>query len=160
MSSLISVSNCKQGTFPFTYLGLPMSTSRLKIEDFNPIMQRIERRLSGCSTMLSYDGRFQLIKSVFSSLPIFFMCTLALPIGVAEQINKYVRNFFWRKYGMTDKGSALIAWSKVCKPKVQGGLGILDILTHNKALLMKNIYRFLNKEEIPWVSQIYVYKHY
>lgn len=118
-------------------------------------MQRIERRLSGCSTMLSYDGRFQLLKSVFSSLPIFFMCTLALPFGVVEQINKYLRNFFWRKYGMADNGTALIAWSKVCKPKEQGGLGILDISMHNKALLMKNILKFLNREEIPWVKLIW-----
>ena len=97
--------------------------------------------------MLSYDGRILLIKSIFSALPTFFMCTLALPLGVIEQINKYLRKFFWRKFGMEYRGIALIAWSKVCKPKKQGGLGILDTGTHNKALLMKNVFKFLNKED-------------
>ena len=81
--------------------------------------------------MLGYDGRLQLIKSVYAALLIFFMCTLALPMGVIEQINKYLR-----KFGMEDRGTTLIAWSKVCRPKKQGGLGILDISLHNKALLM------------------------
>ena len=139
---LLSILGCTRGYFPFTYLGLPLSTSKLRIEDSHPIKQRTERRLSGCSTMLSYDGRFLLIKSIFSALPTFFMCTFALPLGVIEKINKYLRNFFWRKFGMEDRGSALIAWSKVCKPKKQGGLVILDIGTHNKALLMKHLQSF------------------
>ena len=146
---MLGILGCSRGSFPFTYLGLPLSTGRLRIKDFHPIMQWIERRLIGCSSMLSYDGRILLTKSVFSALPTFFMCTLALPQGVLDQINKYLRNFFWRKFGMEDRGSALIAWSKVCKPKKQEGLGILDIDTHNKALLMQNIFKFLNKEEIP-----------
>lgn len=56
---------------------------------------------------------------------------------------------------MEDRGTALIAWSKVCKPKQQGGLRILDIAVHNKALLMKNIYNFLNKVETPRVKLIW-----
>lgn len=59
---------------------------------------------------------------------------------------------------MEDRGTALIAWSKVCKPKQHGGLGILDIVVHNRALLMKNLYKFLNKEKIPWIDQSMVTK--
>ena len=155
LHSLLNVLGCQQGHFPFTYLGLPLGTTKPKIEDFNPMMQRIERRLSGCSTMLSYDGRLLIIKSVFASLPIFFTSSLALPVGVLQQINKYLRNFLWRKFGMEDRGTALIAWSKVCRPKKQEGLGILDISLHNKALLMKNLLKFLNKEDIPWINLIW-----
>ena len=56
---------------------------------------------------------------------------------------------------MEDRGTSLIAWTKVCQPKKYGGLEILDIAIHNKALLMKNIYKFLNKEDIPWVSLLW-----
>jgi len=31
------------GTMPFTYLGLPMGTTKPRIEDFNPMMDRIEK---------------------------------------------------------------------------------------------------------------------
>lgn len=73
-----------------------------------------------------------MIKSVFSSLPTFFMCILALHNGVITQVIKYLRNFLWRKFGMGDKGPTLIGRDKVCKPKSQGGPGILDIVVHNK----------------------------
>lgn len=56
---------------------------------------------------------------------------------------------------MEDKGTALIAWHKVGKPKQHGALGILDVLIHNKALLMKNLFKFLNKEDTPWVKLIW-----
>lgn len=56
---------CKIGSFPFTYLGLPLSANRLKLEDFTTIHQQIERRLVGCSTMPNLDGRVVLTKYVF-----------------------------------------------------------------------------------------------
>lgn len=77
--------------------------------------------------MLSYDGRLLLIKSVLYALPIFFMCTLALPIGIIEKLNKYLRHFLWRKFGVEKTRLALVSWDKVYKPKQQGGLGILDL---------------------------------
>lgn len=58
LAQLLAILGCKHGSLPFTYLGLPLCASRLKIEDFTPICQQIERRLAGCSTMLSYDGSF------------------------------------------------------------------------------------------------------
>lgn len=54
-----------------------------------------------------------------------------------------------------ETGTTLIAWDKVCKPKKSGGLGVLDITTHNQALLMKFLHKFLNKEDIPWVNIIW-----
>lgn len=86
LPGLLQILGCQQGKLPFAYLGLPMGTAQLKIEDFSPMMQRVERRLAGCSTLVSNDGKLLLIKSVFSALPIFFMCTLALPVGVINQL--------------------------------------------------------------------------
>ena len=56
---------------------------------------------------------------------------------------------------MEDRRPALVAWHTVCRPKNQGGLGILDIYTHNKTLLMKNLHKFFNKHDIPWVQLIW-----
>ena len=85
LNIILSELGCKQGSFSFTYLGLPLSDHRLRVEDFNPICQKIERRLSGCSSMLSYDGKLLLARAVFSTLPIFFMSTMALPISTIEK---------------------------------------------------------------------------
>lgn len=127
MVQLVAILGYKIGTFPFTYLGLPLGTSKPKVEDFFPMLKRIERRLTGCSTLLSTGEKLSLVKSVFSSLPTFFMCSLALPVSVVDQVNSYIRQCFWRKYGKEGNGPALIAWSTVSKTKEQGGLGVLDI---------------------------------
>lgn len=150
---------CNIGSFPFTYLGLPLSLTKPKLEDFVPVIKRIDKRLAGCSTFLSYGDKLTLMKSVFTSLPTFFMCTLMSPANIVEQINKYPRHCFWRKYGMEDKGMALISWDKVCLPKDQGGLGVLQIAAHNKCLLMKHLHKFLNHFDLPWVHLIWESYH-
>jgi len=88
-------------------------------------------------------------------MPTFFMGTLTLPVSVVNQINIYLKNCFWRKFGTQDRGTALIAWEKICRPKTHGGLGVLDITSHNKALLLKFMHKFLNKFDSPWVSIIW-----
>jgi hypothetical protein len=52
------------------------------------------------------------------------------------------------------KGSALISWKKIARPKNQGGLGVLNIETQNKALLLKNLDKFYNNHDIPWVKLV------
>lgn len=155
MQNIINILGCKLGSFPFTYLGHPLSIIKLKIADFCPIMQRIERRISGCSTLISHDGRLQLIKSVFSPLRTFFMSCLALPLGGVEQLNKYLRHSLWRTYGFEDHGTTLIARDIVCKPKTHGSLGVVDILAHNKTLLIKNLHNFFNKCNLSRVKLIW-----
>ena len=46
-------------------------------------------------------------------------------------------------------------WDKVCLPIESGGLGVLDLRVQNKTLLMKKIYMFFNKQEVPWVQLIW-----
>ncbi|KAM3292613.1 hypothetical protein ACQJBY_036379 [Aegilops geniculata] len=155
MLELSGILGCKVGTLPHTYLGLPLTLNRPRIVDFMPMLKRIENRLMSCSTLLSTGDKLTLIKSVFASMPIFFMCSLMLPKAVVKQIESYLRNCLWRKFGTMDAGPALISWDSVCKPKDQGGLGILDISVHNKALLMKFLHKFLNKVDTPWVQIIW-----
>jgi hypothetical protein len=44
---------------------------------------------------------------------------------------------------------------KICRQKVQGGLGVLDLNIQNKALLLKNLHKFYNKHDVPWVQLIW-----
>ncbi|WVZ94823.1 hypothetical protein U9M48_040667, partial [Paspalum notatum var. saurae] len=43
----------------------------------------------------------------------------------------------------------------VCLPKEQGGLGVIDLKVHNTCLLLKNLHKFFNKENLPWVNLIW-----
>jgi hypothetical protein len=43
----------------------------------------------------------------------------------------------------------------VSKPKLKGGLGVLNLGLQNEALLMKNLHKFFNKEYLPWVNMLW-----
>jgi len=51
LAVLASTFGCAIGSMPFTYLGLPMGTTKPRMEDLTPLMTRMERRLSACSSM-------------------------------------------------------------------------------------------------------------
>lgn len=99
MATLSAILGCQIGTLPITYLGLLLSLSRPRVEDYTPLLSRIENRLMRCSTLLSFGDKLVLVKSVFASMPIFFMSTLSIPKTVVNHINKLLRHCLWKKYG-------------------------------------------------------------
>ena len=126
-TDLALILGCKVEVLPFTYLGLPLGTTRPKMEDLIGIIHRIDRRLVGIADTLSYDGRLIVIKSIISAIPKFAMCTLKLPLGFLDYIEGSTRGFFWRGKDIHKKGKCLVKWNNVCKPKRVGGLGILNL---------------------------------
>jgi hypothetical protein len=40
----------------------------------------------------------------------------------------------------------------VQRPKSQGGLGVIDLATQNRALLLKHLHKFFNKAKVPCVD--------
>ena len=93
---LLIVLGCKQGTLPMKYLGLPL---RAKFKDkaiWNPILEKIDRRLAGWKRLyLSKGGRVTLIKSTLSNLPTYILSLFPIPAIVANRIEKLQRNFLW-----------------------------------------------------------------
>ena len=105
-SHLSRTFGCAIGTMPFTYLGLPLGTTKSTLQDFFPMMTRIENRLSIVSKFLSYHGRLILVNSVMIALPTFYMCTLQLPPQISKQIDSYRKNAFGVVVKYTEKGAA------------------------------------------------------
>jgi hypothetical protein len=122
-NSLAQSFGCIVGSFPFTYLGLPMGLTKPQVKDYAPLICKIERKMVAASLHLSYAGRLQLVNSVLSSLPTYYMCTLKLPITVIDIIDKHRKNCLWRGREFNRKGYNLAAWDLVRKPKAKGGLG-------------------------------------
>jgi hypothetical protein len=149
--------NYQKGSFPFTYLGLPLGLTKPTLEHFLPMVVRVERRLCGIADFLDYGGKLLMVKSVLASIPISYMTCLEILVTINEQVIKYMRHCLWRKNNsdVQAKGSALVAWKKICRPKAQGGLGVLDLNIQNKALLLKNLHKFYNRQDIPWVQLIW-----
>jgi hypothetical protein len=154
MQHLANTFGCQIGTLPFTYLGLPMGTTKPRIDDLLPIMDRVERRLSACSTWLSYSGRLQMLNSAITPIVTDTLCTIKVPKGFIDNIDHAHKQCLWRGSDDTAKGGNLVAWPTVMKPKEKGGLGVINLRLQNDALLLKQLHKFYNKVDTPWVSLI------
>jgi hypothetical protein len=93
---LAGVFGCKLQEMSFIYLGLPMGTTKPRVENFAPLMNRFERQLTSISSMLTYAGKLQLVNSVLSSLPTFTVCSVAIPMVVHEYFDRARRHCMWR----------------------------------------------------------------
>ena len=100
---LAAVFGVSLGTLPFTYLGLPMGTTKPRIIDLMPLVDRMERRLTASSAMLNQGSRLQLLTSVLSSMPIYFLCTLDIPIGIIKQLERIQWQCLWHGNSDTPK---------------------------------------------------------
>jgi len=128
---------CSTGTLPFTYLGLPLALTELRVQDFLPLVTRCERRLVNTSLFLSQARKLQITNFVFTSLPTFFMSTFSLHVTIREQVDKFRKHCLWRGSDETNRINAKTAWKMVTRPKDEGGLGVLDLRSENEALLLK-----------------------
>jgi hypothetical protein len=88
LQHLANTFGCQVGSLPFTYLGLPMGTTKPCIEDLTPIMDRVERRLLACSTWLSYSGIMPIVT--------YTLCTIKVPKGFIENIDRARKQCLWR----------------------------------------------------------------
>ena len=133
---------CGQSSLPLKYLGLPLGAKFKNLSVWNPILERMERRLAGWKRMyLSKGGKVTLIKSSLSSLPTYFLSLLPLPGKVAKRMEKLQRGFLWNGIGGEPK-IHLVNWAKVCRPLQAGGLGIRRLGNFNSALLGKWLWRY------------------
>ena len=124
MDVLVGMLGCRQSSLPLKYLGLPLGAKFKELPIWNPILEKMERRLVGWKRLyLSKGGKVTLIKSTLSSLPTYFLSLMPLPRKVANRMEKLQRDFLWS--GISgDSKLHLVNWAKVYKPLQLGGLGI------------------------------------
>ena len=95
------------------YLGMPLGTSFKAASIWNPILEKIEKKLSGWKRLyLSKSGRLMLIKSTFSSLPTYFLSLFTIPKVVAARLEIF-REIFCG--GLLRGVSSILWWlGKMC----------------------------------------------
>jgi hypothetical protein len=84
------------GDLPFTYLGLPLSTTKPMKEFFLPLIQCIQRILHVCTMYLNYGSKLRMVTSVISSFSMFYLFSLKIYWWVLTEVNKYRRHCLWR----------------------------------------------------------------
>ena len=86
---LVDALGCKHGSHPMKYLGLPLGAKRKDRAVWNPIIEKVERRLAGWKRLyLSKGGRLALIKSTLSNLPTYLLSLFPIPADIAYRIEQ------------------------------------------------------------------------
>ena len=81
--------NCRATSLPIQYLGLPLGSRPCSKAFWDPVIRKIEKRLTPWKRkLLSKGGRLVLIKSVLNSIPSYFLSIFKMPVGVASRIEK------------------------------------------------------------------------
>jgi len=119
--------------FPCKYLGLPLQIGRTRRADEQLLIDKIGARLPGWKGhLLNKSGRQQLVQSVLSSIPTYYMTVFSLSKWAVKKIDRIQRNFEDAR-----GGHCLVNWRRVCRAKFLGGLGIKDLQKFNRALRLK-----------------------
>ncbi|CAI8592592.1 unnamed protein product [Vicia faba] len=82
------------------------------------------------------------------------MLNFPLLKAVSKRIDVVCRTFVWT--GKTDASKkSPVAWSKVCSPSKQGGLGLKNLVVWNQVTLLKCLWNICNKGDSLWVKWIH-----
>ncbi|RVW34900.1 putative ribonuclease H protein [Vitis vinifera] len=150
LSRLALLLDCKASDWPILYLGLPLGGNPTACGFWDPVIERISRRLDGWQkAYLSFGGRITLLHSCLSHIPSYFLSLFKNLASMAAKIERIQRDFLWSGVGK-GKRDHLVRWEAVCKPRVIGGLGIGKIPLRNRALLGKWLWRFPRESTSLW----------
>jgi len=141
---------CSETNFPFKYLGLPIGANPRSLSTWEPLLEHVTKRLNSWGNkFLSFGGRIVLLNSVINAIPIFYLSFLRMSVKVWGRLVRIQREFLW---GGVEGGKKIswVRWSKVCQPKILGGLGIRDIRLVKLSLLAKWRQRIIQGGEVLW----------
>lgn len=122
------------------------------------VIASVERCISAATSLLDFGFKLRFVNSVLSPLVVYAMCSIRIPHKNVEHLDKLRRRCFWNK--QTEDGpihNSLAAWDMICRPKNKGGLGIIDLKVQNMGLLLKQLFKFYNKSDVPWVQLMWNY---
>ena len=92
LEELVAILGCKQSNFPIKYLGLPSGAKFKENTNWNPILEKMERRLAGWKQLyLSKGGNVTLIKITIFNLPTYFLSIFPILAEIVNRIEKFQR---------------------------------------------------------------------
>jgi hypothetical protein len=146
---------CPIASFPQTYLGIPLSDSKLPRCALYPLLHSLDKKVDSLSLSgATSGGRLTLSKSVFSALPSHILACIKAPIWFYQEIDKRRCAYFWSGQKTTTGARCRIAWDAVCRPIEEGGLNIINLETQNICLLLKFIHKLHMPNKSSWANWI------
>lgn len=146
------ISGLTHGTLPIRYLGVSLCTRKLSMANCEPLISSVKSKLNSWSAKtLSFAGRLLLINTVISGITNFWCAIFTLPKFCIKTINSLCGAYLWNG---TIEGhhTARVSWDTVTHSKEEGGLGVRDLLTWNKAASLRLIWLVFFRSGLIWVA--------
>lgn len=155
---LVEGLGCRVGMLPAPYLGLKVGGRLAGAEGWGDVFDKVKGRIRWWDNkLLSMGGRITAIKSVTSAMPVYGLSMFPLSKKIAQKFRSLQCNFLWGGKDGSRK-LAWINWDALCRPKNEGGLGFKDLISFNRTLLNKWVWRFLTGDGGLW-RRIIISRH-
>ena len=120
--------NCRIEEFPIKYLGLQLALRPLTKDEWKPMIDKAVAFMPPWQRgLMAREGRLVLVKTVIAAKPIHHLLVAEAPLWVLEEINGWMRSFFWAGKEEANGGQCLVAWEMICYPFEFGGLGVINL---------------------------------
>ena len=130
----------------FNDLGYFLKPLGYRVNDWLWIIQRFEKRISHWTyKYISLGCILILIKSVLSSIPVYWMGLAPLPASILQKLRRIMFNFLWGSSNNNCKYH-LASWKDLSWPKEHGGWGIKNLPWFSLALRLKTFWRILHSK--------------
>lgn len=144
------------GQLHVRYLGLPVLTRRMGVQDYQPLLEQIRKRINlWTNHFLSMAGCCQLICSVLMSITNFWISSFRLPGECLREIDSLCSAFMWSGPVLNPR-KAKISWDIVCRPRKEGGLGLRPLKEANMVSCLKLVWRLISLKPSLWVKWVQV----
>lgn len=141
-------------SLPVRFLGVPLISSKLSINDCMPLLERITKRINTWSTLLlSFSGRVQLTRAVLFSIQAYWTNHFILPGKIHKLIQKLLTRFLW-KGDIDTVGGAKVSWTRLCMPKEEGGLNLKNLEDWNKAQILFHLCKIVGMAKSLWATWV------
>uniref|UniRef100_A0A8R7UVC7 Reverse transcriptase zinc-binding domain-containing protein n=1 Tax=Triticum urartu TaxID=4572 RepID=A0A8R7UVC7_TRIUA len=129
----------------FTHLGHPLILpAKNRTVAYNFVIDKFLNKLPAYkANMLSHAARLELIRSVFSAIPVYYMSNILFTKKFIAKLTAIIRNFWWTgiRENNSNKSLCIRAWKDICNYKQEGGLGIRNLQAINEGLLLAAAWR-------------------
>ena len=150
-SPILSALNMPAMTFPFSYLGVPITKGNKKKSWYMSLLSKIRAKFLGWNLeYISQGGRLTLIKSVLNALPVYLLQVLKPPNSVIYEIEQIFSKFFWGSI----QGPRKMHWTKwqnLCYPLIESGLNVCSLYDMSTAFTIKLWFK-LRKNTSLWAT--------
>ncbi|KAK8455493.1 hypothetical protein SEVIR_4G124801v4 [Setaria viridis] len=146
-----------------THLGHPIIFSyKGRAQAYNFIFNKFRAKLTGIkANKLNHAGRITYINSVLASIPIYYMQNILFSRTFIGKINFILRRFWWQGVQEEDSTKPFYfrSWEDICQTKSVGGLGIRNLYTVNKSLVLHSAWLIASNND-PFLSAVLKAKYF